>query len=135
MFVENLERLADERRMSLSGVAKALGMSNNAATKWRNGSVPNGQNLQKIADYFGVSIEDLLKDNPTGNYISGVTNSAVIQGNTGNNVHAVVGGSVSDEQSSDPNEAELIRIYRALSMRDRLKLMQQAYDLEDGVNP
>lgn len=133
MFVDNLERLAEENRMTLSGVAKALGMSNNAATKWRNGSVPNGQNLQKIADFFGVTIEDLLKDNPTGNYISGVTNSAIIQGNTGNNVRAVVGADA-EGSAADPNEAELIRIYRALSMRDRLKLMQQAYDLEDGAN-
>ncbi|MBQ7283973.1 MAG: helix-turn-helix transcriptional regulator, partial [Oscillospiraceae bacterium] len=31
-------------------------------TKWKNGSVPTGETLQKLADYFGVSVDYLLNE-------------------------------------------------------------------------
>ena len=135
MFYQNVQKYAKMRGTTPTGVANAIGLANSSATKWKRGSVPNADNIQKIAEFLNVPIEALLQDEPNMpvNIASNISNSAVIQGNTGDNVQAIVGDDAV-AQSSDPNEAELIRIYRALSMRDRLKLMQQAYDLEDGVN-
>lgn len=135
MFYQNVQKYAKLRGTTPTGVANAIGLANSSATKWKRGSIPNADNVQKIAEFLNVPIEALLQDDfemPV-NYASNISNSAVIQGNNGDNVQALVGADAS-ALASDPNEEELIRIYRALSMRDRLKLMQQAYDLEDGAN-
>lgn len=135
MFYQNVQKYAKLRGTTPTGVANAIGLANSSATKWKRGSIPNADNVQKIAEFLNVPIEALLQDDfemPV-NYASNISNSAVIQGNNGDNVQAFVGADAA-ALASDPNEEELIRIYRALSMRDRLKLMQQAYDLEDGAN-
>ena len=56
---------------SPSGVADKLGISRSAVTKWKRGGNPTDGNLQRIASFFGVSIEWLRdgtepkKDTPT----------------------------------------------------------------------
>lgn len=42
---------------SPSGVADKLGISRSAVTKWKRGGNPTDGNLQRIASFFGVSIE------------------------------------------------------------------------------
>lgn len=38
-----------------------MGLSNSLATKWKNtGAVPQGETLNKVANYFGVSVDYLL---------------------------------------------------------------------------
>lgn len=41
-------------------VVKELSMAMGNITKWKNGTTPSGKNLQKISDYFGVSVDYLL---------------------------------------------------------------------------
>jgi transcriptional regulator with XRE-family HTH domain len=41
-------------------VAKDIGLSNSSATYWKRGSLPKGETLQKLADYFAVSTDYLL---------------------------------------------------------------------------
>ena len=41
-------------------VAKAIGLSTATATKWKNGAIPNGEALTKIADYLDCSVDYLL---------------------------------------------------------------------------
>lgn len=42
-----------------NNVAAELGFSNATATHWKQGSTPRAGALQKIADYFGVTVEYL----------------------------------------------------------------------------
>lgn len=63
MFWDNLVSLCNERGTSPSAVCSALGLSNSASVKWKRGSVPQDRTLLKIADYFGVTIKDLVADN------------------------------------------------------------------------
>ena len=44
-------------------VAKELGISSASVTKWKNGSMPSVGTAQRIADYFGVSVDHLLGNN------------------------------------------------------------------------
>lgn len=48
-------------------VAVKLGMGRGAMSQWKKGSIPNGDTLIKIADYFKVSIDYILEmtDDPT----------------------------------------------------------------------
>lgn len=41
-------------------VAKELGISSGVLTKWKSGTIPNGETLTKIAEYFGVTVDYLL---------------------------------------------------------------------------
>lgn len=60
MFWERLSALIKERDISASGLAKQIGLSNSAAVKWKKGAIPDSSTLQKIADYFNVSVDYLL---------------------------------------------------------------------------
>lgn len=59
MFWDNFKKLCDERGDTPNGVCKKLGLSNATATHWKNGAEPSGKTLNKIADYFGISIDSL----------------------------------------------------------------------------
>lgn len=64
MFFDNFRALCDREGKSPTAVSKDLGFSNAAASHWRNGKSPTAKTLQKIADYFGVTVNDLLADTP-----------------------------------------------------------------------
>ena len=59
-FIERLNLLCKEKGISISKMIKDLGMANGNVTRWNKGSVPTGDNLTKIADYFNVSTDYLL---------------------------------------------------------------------------
>lgn len=62
MFYENLVRLCAEKNTTPTTVAKACGLSSVAPVYWKNGSTPRDATLRKIADYFNVTVNDLLAD-------------------------------------------------------------------------
>lgn len=64
MFWENFARLCESAGKTPTGVSKELGFSNAAASHWKNGKSPTAKTLQKIADYFSVTVNDLLSDTP-----------------------------------------------------------------------
>ncbi|GLB30963.1 transcriptional regulator [Lacrimispora amygdalina] len=54
-------KLLDERGVTAYKVSKATGIAGSTFTDWKTGrSTPKQDKLQKIADYFGVSIEYLM---------------------------------------------------------------------------
>lgn len=60
MFWDRLYHLCTKNNFKPNTVAKAIGLSTATATKWKNGSVPNGDALYKIADYLDCSVDYLL---------------------------------------------------------------------------
>ena len=62
MFWQNLCKLCNENQTTPNTVCKALGLSSATATHWRQGSVPRDTTLRLIADYFGITPDDLLRD-------------------------------------------------------------------------
>lgn len=56
---ERIENLRKERKISQGKLEKELGFSNGSISKWKT-STPNPDRLQKLATYFGVSIEYLM---------------------------------------------------------------------------
>lgn len=69
-FYDKFSELCAQRGVSPSSVAKAIGLTTANPTYWKRGSIPKGDTLQKLADYFGVSVDYLLgsekkkEDNP-----------------------------------------------------------------------
>lgn len=61
MFYDRFKQLCDDRGVSCNKAALEIGLSNATPTKWRKtGATPNSETLQKIAGYFGVTIQFLL---------------------------------------------------------------------------
>ena len=70
MFYDVFCALCKTKGKSPTKAADEIGFSNSITTKWKKtGATPGGDTLQKIAAYFGVSIDYLLeKENAlTGN--------------------------------------------------------------------
>ena len=62
---EIFEKLLMERGVTAYKVAKATGISTGSMTDWKKGrSAPKVDKLQKIADYFGVSVDYHLANEP-----------------------------------------------------------------------
>ena len=59
-FWEIYQKLCEENDVKSAKVLTSLGLSTSMTTKWGNGSIPNGETLCKLADYFDVSIDYLL---------------------------------------------------------------------------
>lgn len=64
-FYENYVRLCNKVGKKPSAVATELGISRATASRWGNGMVPTYSNLVKVADYFGVSVEELRGEEET----------------------------------------------------------------------
>lgn len=61
MFTEVVKCLIKQKGISVNKMLKDLGMGTGTFRTWESrGTVPNGETLQKIADYFDVSVDYLL---------------------------------------------------------------------------
>lgn len=60
MFLERLLELCNEKGTTITKTLKSIGLTASKGTAWRDGSVPNGIILSKLAAYFGVSTDYLL---------------------------------------------------------------------------
>lgn len=56
MFYRKLEKLCAMQGVSMSKVAKDLGLSTGLQTGWKNGAMPRRSTVKKIADYFQVPV-------------------------------------------------------------------------------
>lgn len=71
MFYDLFCELCAEKKISPTRASIEIGLSKSTATKWKNtGATPQGDTLNKIAEYFGVSVDYLLgkTKNPYGGF-------------------------------------------------------------------
>ena len=64
VFYHNYVSLCRSRGLSPSAAAEAMGFKRSIVTKRANGSTPHKSTLYTIADFFGTTVEELLKDTP-----------------------------------------------------------------------
>lgn len=71
MFMDILSRLCIEAHISPYKACERVGLNRSAVAKWKKGAIPSGATLNKIAEYFGVSVDYLLgneqKEKPAHN--------------------------------------------------------------------
>ncbi len=65
MLYDNVKRLCEEKGVSILSLEKVLGFPRSSICKW-NENEPGIRKVQKVADYLGVSIEELLADEKGG---------------------------------------------------------------------
>ena len=130
-FGSRIRKLRRDADITQKQLADILGVKCSAVGKYETlpNAYPSITNLIKIADYFHVSIDFLLRGfiqaSATENHVNGdLTNSTVIQANRGGTV-------LNAGQIVSPEAEELVRIYENLGVRERLKLLNLAVSLEE----
>lgn len=70
---ERIESLRKSKGISQGDLEKELKFSNGSISKWKNGT-PKPERLQKIAEYFGVTMDYLMtgeeKESSSGYYLN-----------------------------------------------------------------
>ena len=74
LFYINYVALCNKIGKSPSAVAEEMGFMRSVVTRWSKGTIPRQATLQKVADYFGVSVDYLLgkEKQPTEGELSGI---------------------------------------------------------------
>lgn len=62
MIFSNIESRCAERGINISQLERNVGLANATIRRWANSS-PTVENLKKVADYFGCTIDELLESN------------------------------------------------------------------------
>ena len=131
-FGNRLKKLRQTAGLTQAELADMMGVVPSAVGKYERlpDAFPSIEVLIKLADYFKVSTDYLLRGIPCSgdiaNNINGVMlNSPVIQGN-----HSDV--TISGSQKLSPESAELVKIYESLKGRERIALLNYALELEKG---
>ena len=118
-------------------LAYTIGTGERNVSYWKDrGTDPPAKLIAPIADFFGVSVEWLLtgEDNrqPGKSISGGMAGSALAQAtNIGSNNARGGDGSDGGARPIGDDEAELLRIYGALDVRRRHRLMAHAFALEE----
>lgn len=60
MFFNNYVDQCNKKGISPSAAAEAMGFGRSVVTRWGNGSTPRQSALQRMADYFGCTVSDLV---------------------------------------------------------------------------
>lgn len=68
-FYNNFVKLCNSIGKSPSRVVLEIGGTKSAITRWKNGSLPTDATAMKIAEYFGVSIEELTGETKLGDML------------------------------------------------------------------
>lgn len=62
MILENIRRLCSEKPISIAKLERETGIGNGTISRW-DVSSPTVENVKKVADFFGVTVEELLSAN------------------------------------------------------------------------
>lgn len=65
MFFKKLKELRIKSGLSQTQLAKQLGVSQQSYARWESGKyTPTLDTIQKVSNYFNISIEELISDKP-----------------------------------------------------------------------
>lgn len=119
MFWDIFYNLCVLNNIKPNTVCKDLNLSNATATHWKNGVIPKGDVLMKIADYFGCSVD----------YLLGRTENPNITVNGDNNGIQAIKGDVHISTAERRNEnkdnftKEFIMAFESLSFSDKAEVI------------
>ena len=62
MFYDNFVRLCAKENISPSAAAEEMGFYRSVVTRWGKGGNVRKATLERVANYFGVTVDDLIGD-------------------------------------------------------------------------
>lgn len=122
-----IENLRKSRNLSQGKLEKELGFSNGSVSKWKN-SMPTTERLQKIADYFDVSLDYLINGNENNEPALTARDERDIAKDLNSIMEKLASGDDGpasyDGEELDPEAAELFRDELEIALR-RLKIINK----------
>ena len=64
MLFKNISKLCKEKGVSIARLEREIGIGNGTVARWGTSS-PTVDNVRKVADYFGVTVDNLISETPT----------------------------------------------------------------------
>lgn len=69
VFAHNLNKFIEAKGVLQKDVAYAIGVSPQSLNSWTQGiAIPRMPSIQKLADYFGIEMSDLIEEKKVGYY-------------------------------------------------------------------
>ncbi len=124
--------LAAEKKLSKNKLLDNIGLGKSLFDNMKKGKIPSIDRVTRIADYFGCSVDYLLgrTDEPSlsSNVIGGdISGGTVVQGTH----HSSVVIHNGNERTLTDEEVELLRLFNAVDVKRRMKLLNLAFSLEE----
>lgn len=63
MIVNNIRALCEQRNMTIAALEREVGIANGVIGGWKK-HAPRLDKAKAVADYFGVTVDDLLRAEP-----------------------------------------------------------------------
>lgn len=105
MFYDAYKRVCEEFGVSETKVLTDIGISKGARAGWMRGTEPNNRTKKQIADYFGITIEELSS--------------------------GIIKKPEADRFELSTDEIEMISMYRQLSLNQKAAFGSLLKSLED----
>lgn len=136
MFFDTFYELCKKKGVSCKKAVLEMGLSNSIATKWRKtAATPTGETLQRIAQYFDVSIDYLLSYDPNlekSDELISLYYKSVLSWSTNKFI------SKTNQKNVKGHFAELLLRYKlfleALSHHDRDRIEAEIQNLEAWIS-
>lgn len=127
-FGQILSALLVKNHYTQASLAEFVGVKPNTVSDWiKKGTSPKIEHLYKIADFFNVSFDYLFQGKESKNI--GITQSNVAA--IGENSSGTININNPDyPETSDEIAKEIIRIVKALPLRERSQLLTLIYEFE-----
>lgn len=61
-FYENFVSLCNSIHKAPTAAVIDIGLERSSVTRWKRGGQPSDATLRRVADYFGTTVEELLRD-------------------------------------------------------------------------
>lgn len=61
MLYKRIQRICNSRGITVKKLERDLEFSNSTIRKWKTSS-PSIENLKKVADYFGITVDELISE-------------------------------------------------------------------------
>ena len=78
-FYKRLTELCIKKSITITSMLKDIGASTQSKTKWKNGTIPNGEMLVKVAEYLDTSIDYLLRGIPATDDFDPLTKEIIVR--------------------------------------------------------
>lgn len=146
-----IKKTAKAKNIQLKDMFIELELNKDTLSNMYRGSMLKGDSLARIADYLDCSVDYLLgrtddctkiknstilaKKIKDTNIESDIIEDTFVMGTNIENTNIGKTNKKNDtEQTINENEAELLKVYRSLSFRDKHELMSIIYKMEDEAN-
>ncbi|OJT67014.1 helix-turn-helix domain-containing protein [Bacillus licheniformis] len=126
---DRVKQIADKKKMSIAELERKLGMGSNTLYRWKT-QKPSIDKVQKVADYFNVSIDYLLGRSDKETFEPELTEKderdiqkelqKIIEGLEGKNGYAAFNGQTFDDMDEEDKELLIASLENSLRLAKRI---------------